>query len=72
MILSLYGRPHSSDCAVSEHRELIAALARNDREKACELMDHHIGAITTRALLKSNSENDLPDLLAAYAKEEGL
>lgn len=72
MILSLYGRPHSSDCAVSEHRELIAALARKDRDRASELMDHHIEAITTRALLKSNSEKDFPDLLAAYAKEEGL
>ncbi|SDA94084.1 GntR family transcriptional regulator [Sinorhizobium sp. NFACC03] len=72
MILSLYGRPHSSDCAVSEHRALIAALARNDHEKACELMGHHIGAITARALLKSNVEDGLPDLLAAYAKEEGL
>ncbi|HEV7317874.1 MAG TPA: GntR family transcriptional regulator [Ensifer sp.] len=72
MILSLYGRPHSSDCAVSEHRELIAALARNDREKACALMGHHIEAITSRALLTSSSENDLSDLLAAYAREEGL
>ncbi|MEI2301423.1 GntR family transcriptional regulator [Ensifer sp. MJa1] len=72
MILSLYGRPHSSDCAVSEHRELIAALAGNDRNKACELMDHHIGAITSRALLTSSSEKDLSTLLAAYAREEGL
>lgn len=72
MILSLYGRPHSSDCAVSEHRELIAALARNDREGACKLMDHHIRAITSRALLTSSSENDVSNLLAAYAREEGL
>lgn len=72
MILSLYGRPHSSDCAVSEHRTLIAALARNDREKARDLMGHHIEAITVRALLKSKDEDDLANLLAAYAKEEGL
>ncbi|KOF20020.1 GntR family transcriptional regulator [Ensifer adhaerens] len=72
LILSLYGRPHSPDCAVSEHRELIAALAENDREKACALMEHHIDAITTRALLTKDSEKDFPDLLAAYAKEEGL
>jgi DNA-binding GntR family transcriptional regulator len=72
MILSLYGRPHSSDCAVSEHRELIAALARNDREGACKLMDHHIEAITSRALFKNSSEHDVSDLLAAYAREEGL
>ena len=27
LVLAIYGRPHSSDCAVNEHRELIAALA---------------------------------------------
>jgi DNA-binding GntR family transcriptional regulator len=34
LILSLYGRPHSSDCAVSEHREIIQALVKGDR-KTC-------------------------------------
>lgn len=72
LILSLYGRPHSPDCAVSEHRELITALAKGDRAKAGALMHHHIEAITTRALLKSQTEKDFPDLLAAYAREEGL
>ncbi|MDG3578342.1 GntR family transcriptional regulator [Rhizobium sp. YJ-22] len=72
LILSLYGRPHSPDCAVSEHRELITALAMGDRDKAGALMLHHIDAITTRALLKSQTEKDFPDLLAAYAREEGL
>lgn len=72
LILSLYGRPHSPDCAVSEHRELIGALARGENARACSLMNEHIDAITTRALLKGVPEKDFPDLLAAYAKEEGL
>lgn len=72
LILSLYGRPHSSDCAVSEHRDLISALTKGDTDKARVLMIDHIEAITTRALLKGNQEKDFPDLLAAYAKEEGL
>lgn len=72
LILSLYGRPHSSDCAVSEHREIIRALADGDGKKACSLMGEHIDAITTRALLKGNPEKDFPDLLVAYAKAEGL
>ncbi|MDB5551186.1 MAG: GntR family transcriptional regulator [Rhizobium sp.] len=72
LILSLYGRPHSSDCAVSEHREIIQALVSSDRKKACSLMEEHIDAITTRALLKANPEKDFPDLLVAYAKAEGL
>mgnify|MGYP001618108154 CR=1 FL=1 len=72
LVLSLYGRPHSPDCAVSEHRELIAALARGDRDAVCGLMHHHIEAIATRALLTKNPDREFPDLLAAYAKEEGL
>ena len=72
LVLSLYGRPHSPDCAVSEHRELIAALARGDRDAVCGLMHHHIDAIATRALLTKNPDREFPDLLAAYAKEEGL
>lgn len=72
LILSLYGRPHSSDCAVSEHREIIRALVNSDCKKACALMHEHIDAITTRALLKGNPEKDFPDLLVAYAKAEGL
>ena len=30
LILALYSRPHSSDCAVNEHRAIIAALAAGD------------------------------------------
>src|ERR1700730_10284633 len=42
LILALYSRPHSSDCAVSEHREIIAALSQGDDAKAIEAMDHHL------------------------------
>ncbi len=31
LILALYSRPHSSECAVSEHRAIIAALASGRR-----------------------------------------
>ena len=30
LILALYSRPHSSECAVNEHRAIIAALAAGD------------------------------------------
>ncbi|WP_448955806.1 GntR family transcriptional regulator [Labrys neptuniae] len=72
LILSLYGRPHSSECGVSEHREIIGALEAGDRDKVRELMLHHIDAIAARALLKPASGSSLPDILAAYAREEGL
>jgi len=71
LILALYGRPHSSDCAVSEHRQLLAALAEGRGEHAAELMGVHLEAIASRALLV-REERDLGDLLAAYAREEGL
>ncbi|WP_448955965.1 GntR family transcriptional regulator [Labrys neptuniae] len=72
LILSLYGRPHSSECGVSEHREMIDALAAGDRNRARDLMIHHIDAIAARALLQPPSEDAFPDLLAAYGREEGL
>jgi DNA-binding GntR family transcriptional regulator len=53
LILALYGRPHSSECAVNEHKELIDALKAGERAKATALMAHHLGAVEERALLKS-------------------
>jgi DNA-binding GntR family transcriptional regulator len=50
LILALYGRAHSSECAVHEHRELIRALGQDDRAQAEALMDHHLGAVEERAL----------------------
>ena len=51
LILALYGRPHSSECSVNEHRELIKAFASKDSARAMDLMDHHLGAVEERALL---------------------
>lgn len=70
LILAVYGRPHSSDCAISEHRELIEALRRGDVAKAQHLMGHHLEAIETRALLPDviRSEQDLASILARYAE----
>ena len=36
LILALYSRPHSSECAVNEHRAVIAALAAGDAERRDE------------------------------------
>lgn len=73
LILAIYGRPHSSDCAVSEHRQLIEALRAGDARRAAELMDQHLQAVVTRALLTPRpAETDIGVLLAPYAKSEGL
>lgn len=72
LILALYGRPHSSDCAVSEHRDLLDALIAGKTEDAAALMAHHLDSITTRALLPSEHGQDIKDVLSAYAMQEGL
>jgi DNA-binding GntR family transcriptional regulator len=72
LILAIYGRPHSSECAVSEHRQLIEALRAGDANKAAQLMDHHLQAVVTRALLAPRAEPDLRDALSRYALSEGL
>ena len=51
LILALYGRPHSPECAVAEHREIIEALRRGDAKAASTLMDHHVGSVEERALI---------------------
>lgn len=72
LILALYGRPHSSECAVSEHREILSALKKRQTDTAIQLMLHHLESITTRALLPSDQSTDIRDVLATYAAAEGL
>ncbi|OYU50631.1 MAG: GntR family transcriptional regulator [Rhizobiales bacterium PAR1] len=72
LILALYGRPHSSECAVSEHRQLIEALKRGDAEEAMAVMDHHLEAVAARAVLAPRNSADIRDLLAPFARKEGL
>lgn len=72
LILALYGRPHSSDCAVSEHRELLDKIVSGDTEGAAALMTHHLESVTTRALLPREAERNIKDVLAVYAAAEGL
>jgi DNA-binding GntR family transcriptional regulator len=70
LILALYGRPHSADCAVNEHREIVAALRTGDAESAIRIMDRHLGSVEQRALLDgdSRSEFDLGAVLSRYSE----
>lgn len=70
LILALYGRPHSSDCAVNEHRRLIQCLRAGDAKAAVRLMDQHLNAVASRALLMSSRPRDIQDALAPYARQE--
>jgi DNA-binding GntR family transcriptional regulator len=69
LILALYGRPHSADCAVNEHREIVAALRAGDAATAIKIMDHHLGAVEQRALLDQGRDAafDLGAVLSRYA-----
>jgi DNA-binding GntR family transcriptional regulator len=67
LILAMYGRPHSADCGVDEHREIVAALEKGDAAKASKLMDTHLAAVAGRALLQAKPNGDIRELLAPYA-----
>jgi len=71
LILATYSRPHSSECAVSEHRAVIAALVAGDTRHAKKLMDEHLDAVAGRALIEPHRPKvrDIKDILAAYAGE---
>ncbi|MEO8296850.1 MAG: GntR family transcriptional regulator [Burkholderiales bacterium] len=68
LILAVYGRPHSSDCAVNEHQQLIAALRKKDAATAMQLMSAHLGGIESRALSPERPRGgpDLAQVLARY------
>jgi DNA-binding GntR family transcriptional regulator len=71
LILALYGRPHSADCAVSEHREIVAALRGRDATAAIALMDHHLGSVEHRAMLDHGRDGqfDLGAVLSRYVED---
>lgn len=72
LILSIYGRPHSSDCAVDEHSMLIKAIEVGNVESAVELMERHLISVMDRALIERQPNTDLQVVLANYGAEEGL
>jgi DNA-binding GntR family transcriptional regulator len=70
LILSLYSRPHSSECAVDEHRELVELLRKGDEARAIEAMSAHLRAVATRALVTPQRKKgrDIADILASYVE----
>lgn len=72
LVLALYGRPHSSECAVNEHRDLIQTLADGDVVRAMETMDSHLDAVASRALLEARPAQglELSQLLKPYTRDE--
>jgi DNA-binding GntR family transcriptional regulator len=73
LILALYGRPHSSECAVNEHRAIIDALDSGNARKADGLMTEHLDAVAGRALIEMRPQKrrELRDILAPYVDGSG-
>lgn len=70
LTLSLFSRPHSSECAINEHRMLIDALEAGNSEKVASLMHHHLDSVAERALVAQSKPRgrDIMDILAPYAE----
>lgn len=68
--LAVYGRPHSADCGVHEHRDIIDALAEGNANRAWDLMRHHLGEVEARALIGSSEDSprSLADMLSPYVE----
>lgn len=66
--LSSLGRPHSSECAISEHLQLIDTIAKGPADKAAQMMADHLEAVASRALLGGQEARgrDLVSILAPY------
>jgi len=69
LILAMYSRPHSSECAISEHSGLINALKQGDLATAEHLMDDHLSSVESRALFDDDTaaEPDLASILARFS-----
>lgn len=68
LIMSLYARSHSSDCAVDEHSQIIDAIRAGDAMRAIDIMEHHLGAVAERAEL-SGRPDSIQSILSHYGKE---
>jgi DNA-binding GntR family transcriptional regulator len=71
LTLSLFSRPHSSECGISEHIAIIEALQDGDANKAMSLMHSHLDSVANRALVEPTPTRgrDLLDVLAPYTEE---
>ncbi|NJM81575.1 MAG: GntR family transcriptional regulator [Tabrizicola sp.] len=72
LVLAMYGRPHSADCAVNEHLLLVAALTAGDGDRAAGLMDEHLDSVAGRALIGQRPNGDIQSVLASFANRSDL
>ena len=68
LALSAYGRPHSNDCAIEEHRKIVEALEKGDADAAAREMTGHLSAVADRAqvMTREAPPRDLATILAPF------
>jgi DNA-binding GntR family transcriptional regulator len=68
LIMAMYAKSHSSDCAVDEHSQIIQGLRTADPDFAVSLMDHHLVAVAERAAFRK-APDTVETILSRYSKE---
>tara|TARA_R100000935_G_C2841555_1_gene171388 strand:+ start:10358 stop:11047 length:690 start_codon:yes stop_codon:yes gene_type:complete len=68
LIMSLYARNHSSDCAVDEHSQIIEAIRAGDEKLSSDIMEHHLTAVADRAEFSVNADS-IRSILSRYGEE---
>lgn len=72
LILARFGRPHSAECGIDEHIQLIEALKNLDSSKAIQIMDHHLHAVEDRARTDDKDQGpDISEILNRYISVSG-
>lgn len=68
LIMAMYAKSHSSDCAVDEHSQIIEALRDSNADLAISMMEHHLGAVAERAAFQKTPDT-VELILSRYGKE---
>jgi DNA-binding GntR family transcriptional regulator len=68
LIMAMYAKSHSSDCAVDEHSRIIQAIRQRDVASAIALLEHHLGAVEKRAAFGKELET-VESILSRYGRE---
>lgn len=70
LIIAMYGRPHSAECGVNEHAEIVAALVAGDAAGAAKRMDDHLLQVASRAMIENRQVPDIREVLLQYARRK--
>ncbi|MDW4499230.1 GntR family transcriptional regulator [Sulfitobacter sp. D35] len=68
LIMAMYAKSHSSDCAVDEHSQIIEAIRSGDVARAKAIMHHHLVAVADRAEFDKKPDS-VSSILSRYGKE---